>query len=203
MLHHLQSAVPPNITFRSDKRLFGIISLKNLKLSPITALLAIPDFDDLPLLGLPQHVDNACMVYLWNYMASLKTSQSATMSFLIDLPLYYSPAAKWGSFAILLKAIEDSIALPSEDNSPPLLRSISNRVLDLPRLYYEFLSERDENKWRAEITTLIVHGRRIADLALTRLSVVSISGRSNLRLVSCARPLWGMRPARGWWLGHA
>ena len=124
------------------------------------------------------------------------------MSFLIELPLYYSPAAKWGSFAILLKAIEDSIVLPPEDNSTHLLLSISNRVLDLPRLYYELLSEREENNWRAEITTLIAHGRRISDLALSRLSVVSISGQSNLRLVSCARPVWGTRPAIGWWLGH-
>lgn len=142
------------------------------------------------------------MAHLWSYIDSLNSSQSEMIAFLIELPLYYSPAAKWGSFAILLKAIEQSIALPPEDHSIPLLLPLSKRILDLPRLYYEFLSHRDEVKWRAEITTLLVHGQRIANLALSRLSAVSISGKMNRRLLSCARPMWGMRPATDWWLAH-
>jgi hypothetical protein len=142
------------------------------------------------------------MAYLWSFIDTLKTSQSATMSFLLELQLYHSPAAKWGSFAIFLKAIEESIALPPEDHSIALLIPLSKRVLDLPRLYYEFLSQRDEVKWRAEITALIVHGQQISDLILSRISAVSISGQRNQRLLSCARPLWGTRPAPGWWLGH-
>jgi len=116
----------------------------SLKLAPITALLAISRAEDISLLGPPQHVERERMIRLWNYLQSLKASQASMMAFLIDLPLLYVPSAKWGTFSILLKSIEEFIlSLPPDDDSIPLFLPLAKHVSDLPR---QFLSRQDEGE---------------------------------------------------------
>jgi hypothetical protein len=199
LLHHLQSAAVPKITFRSDIRLFGAVSLNGVELPPVTALLAISGIDELSILSLPQRIDGVCMTTLWGYIQSLKANQSFMLEFLAEFPVYYSRTAVLAASAIHLKVIEDSIVLPPEEDSIPLLRPLSRRILVMSRPY---LPSQEQEKRGEEITALSVQGRRIADLVIARFATVTISGEWSLRLLSCARPSWGTRPATGWWLNY-
>jgi hypothetical protein len=122
------------------------------------------------------------------------------LEFLAEFPVYYSRTAVLAATAILLKVMEESIALPPDDDSIALLRPLSRRILVMSRPY---LPSQEEEKRREEITALSVHGQRIADLVIARFAMVTVSGQWSLRLLSCARPSWGTRPATGWWLNYA
>lgn len=189
----------PKFTFTSDIWLFEAISLKGVEMPPVTALLALSSVEELSFLSLPQRVDEVCMAHLWGYIQSLKATQSPMLRFLFEFPVNYSQSAILAASAIHFKCIEDSISLPPDDDSIPLLLPLFHHMQVLSRPY---LPSQELEKRREEITAVSVQGKRIADLVIARFATVTVSGGQSLRILSCARPSWGTRPATGWWLNY-
>ena len=135
------------------------------------------------------------MVWMWTYIDNIRYNQSIMISVLLNLDCWTVPQAKWGTYAILLKSIENAIQLPLEEASIPLLYQLSERITRFPGEYYKFTSEESLNQYEAQITAFLFHGERVRNIIMTKLAASTVYGRLNSRLIYCVRASSGTKPA--------
>lgn len=181
LLCHLQQAAGQPIIYKGNETLFGVISLHNTKVPPISALLMTSSTDMLTSLQWPKNFTTACMQELMRQIESFNKIQSSMLSFLLHLPVYQreAPRDSPAHVAILLYSIEKAIRLPIEEESFSFLTPLSQRV--------RFLTEAAKNDVRltspetpeqtvAEIRAVAENGQRIHERILAQQATLGIKG---------------------------
>ena len=190
--------------------MFGGLLLKDAKLCPLLALIAVSKIEDLSVLELPSDYNKECFARVWEYVQSLKANQLSFFRFLLELSVstaYLGPNQGYSTkpevMAIILQAMDDTLNSPIQDESISTLRTIAKRALFVPRsISAMYAPSSPPGKAGPAVanpamTLLTRYGNHVHNKAVTTLAMKRVTGQSNLSLLSCAQSTSGNEPAIG------
>lgn len=201
-----------DLSFQGSNKIIHTFNIQHRKLRTIPSLLMVSKVDDLSLLAFPANCKMECIAQVWSYLQSLKEDPAEFLGFLLELllsPTYsgmtYSYNSHQGTIAVMLQAIEYCLEYPTRQETISLLHSLSKRALIISRPASYASGPRKSQPLVGQpkgedstLKSLSQYGKQVHDRGLTILATVIIYRRSNCRMLSCARPMNGIRPAAGW-----
>lgn len=195
LLQHLHVARAGMVILRDKSPRVNGIPLKDRQLYPVLALLALSDIEDVRSLILPETLDRECIMKVWELCKSVKLQQSPLLSLVVEMATHQ--AKNWTNYpedvASLLYVVTKSITWNDEETSTPLLRLVVRSLCALRDAMME--TGRGDV---AERELVSAQTSEVVYLLLEKLSKrQEITGRCNLRALSCARTA-GQQAAIGW-----
>jgi hypothetical protein len=196
MLLHLHSGLDLLAGFRQELVLFGSVHVNTERYTPILALLALSDDQDLSSLIIYEPHNQMCIQSLWELCRSIKQNVQAFILLLTDIAFEQANrACSPRTVAMILEQVRQAIELVNDESSPLLFTPLSLAVKALRTAMLTGLPVPGTTKDRKVMAR---EADRIYRHLQTKSAANMISAYSQLRLLSCARAhLSAVHPASG------
>jgi hypothetical protein len=194
LLHHLHVTRAGMVIFRDKNPHVNEIPLQDRQLYPVLTLLILSDAEDVDSLVLPESLNKECIARVWDFCKAVKADPISLFSLVIDMATHQ--AKHWTNYpedlACLLHVVTETMNQSDLEASTSLLRPVAHSLRTVRDAMME--TGRGDGDERVLVSA---QATVVTSLLLSRLSMQTISGSSNLRSLSCARAV-GRRVAEGW-----
>jgi hypothetical protein len=196
MLLHLHNGLDLLAGFRQEVVLFESVHVNTERYTPILALLALSDDQDLSSLIIYERHNQRCIQSLWELCRSIKHNSQAFILLLTDIAFEQANrACSPRTVAMILDSVRQAIDLVEDESSPFLFPSLALAVKALRTAMLTGLPVPGTTKDRKVMAR---EADRICKHLQAKGAANIVSAYSQLRLLSCAQARLSVRPASGW-----
>jgi len=183
------------VIFRDRNPHVNGVPLKDRQLYPVLTLLVLSEIDDIRSLVLPESLNYECIMRVWEFCKAIRTQQPSLLLLVMEMATHQTK--HWTNYpedlACLLYVVTESMMQGLEEASTPLLHPVAQCLRTLRDAMMETgrgdAGERESVS--AQATEVTYH-------LLSKLSTQIITGRNNLRSLSCAHAFGRQSAATEW-----